>query len=65
MAEGWLSWLGSRLEVPDGERADAAAGVLAVVDGLLLVRFLAPGPVADRAVGWLTDRLEAPGPTTG
>ena len=39
--------------------------VLAVVDGLLLVRFLAPGPVAGRAVGWLTDRLEAPGPTTG
>lgn len=65
VAEGWLSWLGSRLDVPAGERADAAAGVLAVVDGLLLVRFLAPGQVADRAMGWLTDRLEAPEPTTG
>ncbi|SNS55518.1 transcriptional regulator, TetR family [Geodermatophilus pulveris] len=61
VAGGWLSWLGSRLDVPDAERADAAAGVLAVVDGLLLVRFLAPGPAADRAAGWLAGRLGYPG----
>ena len=59
VAEGWLSWLKERLDVPDGERADAAAGVLAVVDGLLLVRFLVPGQTADRAVGWLTEQLGA------
>src|SRR3712207_2419699 len=64
VAEGWLSWLGSRLDVPDSERADAAAGVLAVVGGLPLVRFLAPGQAADRAGGWLVDRLTAP-PGTG
>ena len=60
VAEGWSSWLGSRLDVPDGERADAAAGVLAVVDGLLLVHFLAPGQAADRAAGWLVERLTGP-----
>ena len=60
VAGGWLSWLGTRLDVPDGERADAAAGVLAVVDGLLLVRFLAPGQAGDRPAGWLADRLTAP-----
>ncbi len=65
VAEGWLSWLGSRLDVPDDERADAAAGVLAVVDGILLVRFLVPGQVADRAAGWLTGQLGAPRPATG
>lgn len=51
---------GSRLDVPDEERAGAAAGVLAVVDGMLLVRFLATAEVADRAVGWLVARLAPP-----
>ncbi|WNV75773.1 hypothetical protein [Geodermatophilus sp. DSM 44513] len=60
MADGWLSWLGSRLDVPDAERADAAAGVLAVVDGLLLVRFLARGR-RPTAAGWLAGRLGYPG----
>lgn len=60
VAEGWLTWLGSRLDVPAGERPGAAAGVLAVVDGMLLVRFLASAEVADRAVGWLVGRLAPP-----
>lgn len=57
VAEGWLSWLGSRLDVAEEERAGAAAGILVLVDGLLLVRFVASDEVAGRAAGWLTTRL--------
>jgi AcrR family transcriptional regulator len=57
VARGWLSWLASRLDVPEEERAGAAAGVLVLVDGLLLVRFVASDEVAGRAAGWLATRL--------
>ena len=57
VARGWLSWLASRLDVAEDERAGAAAGILALVDGLLLVRFVASDEVAGRAAGWLATRL--------
>lgn len=49
----WLEWTAARLDVPDDERPAAAAGLLALLDGLLLTRFVAGEEVAARAAGWL------------
>lgn len=57
VARSWLAWTGEALDVPDADRAAAAAAVLTVVDGLLLVRFVADGATADRAAEWLAGRL--------
>jgi len=46
-----------RLDVPSGQRAHAALGVLTVVDGLLLLRFVHSPDAADGAVTWLRQRL--------
>lgn len=59
VAVGWLDWIEPRLDVPAAERAEAAAGVLAVVDGVLLLRFLTSAETAAAAAGWLRDRLLA------
>ncbi len=59
VAAGWLDWIGPRLDVPAGERAEAAAGVLAVVDGLLLMRFLTSAETAAVAGDWLRGRLRS------
>lgn len=53
----WLEWTAAHLDVPADERHRAAAGVLAVVDGLLLTRFVAPGGTAAAAASWLAPRL--------
>ncbi|MGY1709004.1 TetR/AcrR family transcriptional regulator [Geodermatophilus sp. SYSU D00758] len=57
VAGAWRSWLAERVDVPAGEREAAAAGVLAVLDGLLLLRSLGAPEAAAQAAGWLTDRL--------
>jgi AcrR family transcriptional regulator len=57
VARGWLAWIAQLLDVPDDEREAAAAGVLTVVDGLLLVRFVAGRDTAARAAEWVTDHL--------
>lgn len=57
VADGWLAWVGDRLAVDEADRADAAAGVLAVLDGLLLLRFVTSADNARRAGGWLRERL--------
>ncbi|MGY1619552.1 TetR/AcrR family transcriptional regulator [Geodermatophilus sp. SYSU D00691] len=57
VAEGWRTWLEERLDVADDDRAAAAAGVLATIDGLLLLRFLVAPDVADRAVAWLAAEI--------
>ena len=57
VARSWTEWTGGLLDVPDDERAAAASAVLTVVDGLLLVRFVADGPTADRAADWLAEHL--------
>lgn len=58
VALGWLAWARERVDVPEAERDDAAAGVLAAVDGLLLLR-LAVGPeVAERAARRLVGQAD-------
>jgi AcrR family transcriptional regulator len=57
VARSWLEWTGEVLDVADADRAAAAAAVLTVVDGLLLVRFVTDPATADRAADWLADRL--------
>lgn len=60
VAEGWLEWVGERLDVPPEQARDAAAGVLAVVDGLLLLRFVAVAGASDAAAAWLAEALGRP-----
>ncbi|MGY1730667.1 TetR/AcrR family transcriptional regulator [Geodermatophilus sp. SYSU D01045] len=57
VAEDWLGWVGPRLAVDDGEREAAAAGLLAALDGVLLVRAVAGPDRAEAAAGWLAGRL--------
>lgn len=57
VAEQWRSWAATRIAVPVDERASAAAGLLSVLDGLLLVRFVASEDAAADAAAWLLPRL--------
>ncbi|MGY1752267.1 hypothetical protein [Blastococcus sp. SYSU D01042] len=58
IAEDWLSWAEQRLDVPAPRRRSAAAGVLAVVDGLLLLRFVAGETAYEQAADWLAGTLD-------
>jgi len=49
VALSWLDWVQVRLDVPAAERQDAAAALLATVDGLLLLHLAVGSDVADRA----------------
>ncbi|MGY1609639.1 MULTISPECIES: TetR/AcrR family transcriptional regulator [unclassified Geodermatophilus] len=60
VAEDWLAWVGPRLDVADAERAAAAAGLLAALDGVLLVHAVAGPERAAAAAGWLAGRLAGP-----
>lgn len=53
VADRWLAWISARLDVPDQERSEAASGLLTLLDGLLLVRFVASGQTATEALRWL------------
>ena len=57
IAEAWLQWTADRLDVPAPQRPAAAAGLLAAVDGLLLVTFVVGDDVAQQAGGWLLQAL--------
>ena len=59
VARDWLGWTAARLAVPDDERHRAAAGVLAVLDGLLLTRFVTGEEAAQEAAMWLGVALGA------
>ncbi|MGF1663698.1 MAG: hypothetical protein ACFCVG_14760 [Kineosporiaceae bacterium] len=59
IADGWIGWFAARLPA-DGSARDAAAGVLAALDGLLLTRYAVSREVAATAAAWLTRRLTAP-----
>ena len=59
VARDWLDWTAARLAVPDDERHRAAAGVLAVLDGLLLTRFVTGEEAAQEAAMWLGVALGA------
>ena len=61
VASGWLTWIAAHLDVTETERPAAAAGILTVLDGLLLVRFLTSDDTADRAAAWLADRVDPEG----
>lgn len=56
-AAAWMAWIADRVDAPAAQRADAAAGVLAVLDGLLLVRAVAGAPIADQAAPWIVQAL--------
>ncbi len=56
VAASWRTWLAERLDAP-GDRDAAAAGVLAALDGLLLLRFLSSEELAAAAASWLVTRL--------
>ncbi|MGL4743218.1 MAG: TetR/AcrR family transcriptional regulator [Dermatophilaceae bacterium] len=58
IAQGWLEWTTARLDPGTGDLAEAAAGVLAAVDGLLLIRFALGVEHADRAATWLARTLD-------
>ena len=57
VARSWLERTAGLLDVPAAERSAAAAGVLTVVDGMLLVRFLIDRRTTDLAAGWLAENL--------
>ncbi len=56
VAHRWLDWAQDRVDVPVAERQDAAAGLLATIDGLLILNFAVGSGVADRAVLRLLDQ---------
>lgn len=58
VVDGWLQWVAQRLDVPPEQRQATAAGVLAVVDGLLLTRFVTHPGQADQASAWIVDALD-------
>lgn len=62
LTEAWLSWFESRLDLPAAERRPAALGVLAAVDGLLLLRHAVSAEAAATAADWLTTELRPPAP---
>lgn len=49
VAQRWSDWAQDRLEVPEAEAPEAAAALLATVDGLLLLRLAVDSDIADRA----------------
>lgn len=57
VAEAWSGWVAARLDVPETERAAAAAGVLATLDGLLLLRFLVSDDRAREASRWVREQF--------
>lgn len=49
VANRWLDWAQDRVDVPVAERQGAAAGLLATIDGLLILHLAVGTGVADRA----------------
>ena len=58
IARAWLGWVAERLDVPPEQRPAAAAGVLGVLDGLLLLRFVVDRDHADTAATWIGAALD-------
>jgi AcrR family transcriptional regulator len=61
VARAWLGWVAERLDVPPERRDAAAAGVLGVLDGLLLLRFVVDRRHADAAAAWLGEAIGGSG----
>ncbi len=60
IAAQWSAWVAERLDVAAEEREGAASAALALVDGLLLLRFVAGPEQAGAAAAWLAARLDGP-----
>lgn len=58
VADEWRTWMAPRLAVPAAERASATAGLLTLLDGLLVVRFATGADAARAAEGWLLTHLD-------
>ena len=54
LVTGWIEWAAQLIEGDD--RDDEAAAAIAMIDGLLLVRYLAGAEAAERAMATLTAR---------
>ncbi len=61
VGRGWLTWARAHVDVPEAERDGAAAAVLAVMDGLLLLRFAVDDGAAEAAARWWVARLGGAG----
>ncbi|MGL5818931.1 MAG: TetR/AcrR family transcriptional regulator [Phycicoccus sp.] len=59
IADGWMAWTAARLDPAEGRPEETAAGILALVDGVLLLRFVLGGDRASQAHTWLTRVLTA------
>lgn len=57
---GWLAWAGEQMEVAPEQRDEAAAGVLAVFDGLMMLRFGVNAAESDRAARWAARIIATP-----
>lgn len=51
IAEGFMGWVGMQLDVPEAARATEATRLLAMVDGLWLMRAMGLDAVAEQAAG--------------
>lgn len=51
----WLDWVQDRVDVPDAERHEAAAALLATIDGLLVLHLAVGSDVAEQAASRLLD----------
>lgn len=54
---GWVGWLAERIDVPDEERRQVAASLLAVIDGIALIYLAGDVEDAFSAAIWLAARL--------
>jgi AcrR family transcriptional regulator len=55
--EDWVSWFAERIDVPTEQRRAAAAGVLVVIDGLVLFETAGAHEDARAGAGWLIAAL--------
>ena len=62
VVEEWVAWVGERIDVPDEQRRSAAAGVLVIVDGLVLLGAAGADEEAAAGAAWLLDSLTSTGP---
>lgn len=54
----WVGWLAEHLDVPAAQAGPAAAGILAIIDGLVLLRASGADEHAESAASWLVAALQ-------
>ena len=68
LGRGFLAWGEAQLDSPPHDRAADAAHLLVTIEGMLMLRSLGLGDVADAAIAAAPSRIQAPGqrrPPTG